>query len=193
MGIVLFYTYKVQIKWCKPFCGSECVVWFKNLCVGYFNHSINNATSWSNMEDHSLYGIAVGRDDNMHTVIFQNALTWNYYDPPASCLGEGRLPITIFPDNVRYDGSLTCGLMCNCTDPIPEPFPPGTRVTITRNNSPVRGTIQNILPVTSDLISTADTACFDSTLLFFLTTTPQLNQHLKISSKLAFPRPIRPL
>ena len=129
--------------------------WFELFSVGYFNHSKDNASSRSKMEDHSLDGIAVGRDDKTNTITFYNPITRSYYRPPAFRLDEGRLPITTFPGSIKYDGGLTCGLMRNRSDPIAEPFPPGTRVTIPRDGSPVKGTIQKIPLITSDIISTA--------------------------------------
>ena len=100
--------------------------WFELFSVGYFNHPIDNGSSCSKMEDHLLDGIAVGRDDKTNTIVFYNTLTSSYYCPPAFHLGEGHLPTTIFPNNIRYNDGFTCGLMRNCTDSVLEPFPPGT-------------------------------------------------------------------
>ena len=100
--------------------------WFELFSVGYFNHSIDNDSSRSKMEDRSLDGIAVGRDDRTHTITFYNPQTRSYYRPPAFRLDEGRLLITTFPNNIKYNSGLTCGLMQNRTDPVAEPFPPGT-------------------------------------------------------------------
>ena len=115
--------------------------WFELFSVGYWNQSVHNDTQRSKIEDHSLDGIAVGRDDTSNTIVFYNPLTRSYYRPPAFRLDEGRLPVTNFPQSVRYDGGLTCGLFRNRTDPSPEPFPPGTRVTISQDDIQVRGTI----------------------------------------------------
>ena len=107
------------------------------------------------MEDHSLDGIAVGRDDKTNTIVSYSPVTRSYYRPPAFRLDEHRLPITNFPKHIRYDGGLTCGLMRNNNDPVPEPFPPGTRVTLSINDAPVRGTIQNIPMIGPTLVTSA--------------------------------------
>ena len=85
--------------------------WFELFSLGYFNHLIDNDSSHSIMEDHSLDGIAVGCNDRTHTITFYNPQTHSYYRPPAFRLDEGRLPVTTFLNNIKYDGGLTCGLM----------------------------------------------------------------------------------
>jgi hypothetical protein len=55
-------------------------------------------------------------------------------------LDESHLPVTTFPKSIRFDGGLTCGLLRDCSDPTPEPFPPGTRVTITPVETILKGT-----------------------------------------------------
>ena len=129
--------------------------WCELFSVGYFNHNIDNATSRSKTEDQSLDGIAVGRDDTTNTIIFYNPLTRSYYRPPAFRLDEGRLPVTTYPQSIKYDGGLTCGLYRNRTDPVSEPFPPGTRITLASSGESKRGTIKNIPLLLSDLVSTA--------------------------------------
>ena len=131
--------------------------WFELFSVGYFSHPKDGGESRSNSQDQSLDGIAVGRDDKTNTVLFYNPQTRSYYRPPAFKLDEGRLPVTNFPQHVRYDGGLTCGFMRNRTDPVPEPFPPGTRVTITRGDSRLRGTIQRVPLPESFVVSSAAT------------------------------------
>ena len=60
------------------------------------------------------------------------------------------------PKYLRFDGSLTCRLILNKTDPIHEPFPPGTRVSAQNNGSLVWGNINNTpLPVSLILQSAA--------------------------------------
>ena len=91
---------------------------------------LDNTGARSKFEDHSFGGIAVGRDDKTITIVFCNPLTRHSYRSPAFCLDKSRLPVINFPSSTKYDGGLTCGLMHNKTDPVPEPFPPGKRVTI---------------------------------------------------------------
>ena len=68
----------------------------------------------------------------------------------------------IYPKNIRYDGGFVCGLLRNNTDPVPEPFPPGTRVNVQHNDKLVRGTVQNVpLPI-SPLVTGATVAPADA-------------------------------
>ena len=55
-----------------------------------------------------------------------------------------------------FDGGLTCGLLRNNTNPIHEPFPPGNRVSIQHNDTPARGTINNIPITVSPIMITAE-------------------------------------
>ena len=122
--------------------------WFELFSIGYFNHDTYNSGSSSKLQAHTLDGIAVGRDDRSNSIIFYNPITSSYYRPPAFQIDESRLPITNFHHSLCFDGSLIWGLLRNKTDPIQEPFPPGTRVSIQHNDTPARGTIKNIpIPV----------------------------------------------
>ena len=122
--------------------------WFELFSVGYFNHDTDNSGSRSKFQAHTLDGIAVGRDDRSNSIIFYNPITSSYYHPPCFRLDESRLPITNFPNSLRFDGGLTCGLLINKTYPIHEPLPSDTRVSIQHDDAPARGTIKNIsIPV----------------------------------------------
>ena len=66
--------------------------WFELFSVGYFNHSIDNDSSRSKMEDHSLDGIAVGCDDRTHTITFYSPQTCSYYRPQYSVLMKAAFP-----------------------------------------------------------------------------------------------------
>ncbi|KAL7529373.1 hypothetical protein ACHAXR_004647, partial [Thalassiosira sp. AJA248-18] len=116
--------------------GSE--TWFELFSVGYFGHDTDADGQRSKTQDQSLDGIAVGRDDRSNTIVFYNPLTRSYYRPQNFRLDEHRLPITNFPKSIKFDGGLTCGLLRDKTDPVPEPFPPGTRVTIDVKGVPTR-------------------------------------------------------
>ena len=59
-------------------------------------------------------------------------------------LDESRPQINNLPNPLYFDGVLTCGLIQDKTDPIHEPFPPGTRMYIQHNDVLDRGTIKNI-------------------------------------------------
>ena len=126
----------------------ESKTWFEISSIGYFNHDTDKSKSRSKLQAHTLYGIAVGRYDRSNSIIFYNPITSSYYRPSDLRLYESRIPITKFPNSLRFDGGLTCGLLRNKTNPIHETFPPGTLVSIQHNNTPTHGTIKNIpIPV----------------------------------------------
>ena len=130
--------------------------WLELFYIGYFNHDTDNAKSFSKMQAHTLYGIAVGRNDRSNYTILYNPITYSYYRPPDFQFYELRIPITNFPNSLRFDGGLTCSLLRNKNDPIHEPFPPGTCVSIQHNDTPAHGTIKNIpIPVSLILITAA--------------------------------------
>eukprot|EP00956_Cyclotella_meneghiniana_P014787 scaffold22287_cov36-Cyclotella_meneghiniana.AAC.2 len=118
--------------------------WFELFSIGYFDHKVENSASKSNTEVQTLAGIAVGRDEKANTIRFYNPLTRAYYSPPVFKLEEGRLPASLFPTKITFDGGLVCGLQSNNTDPSTEPFPPGTRVNVLINGETERGTIQQV-------------------------------------------------
>jgi hypothetical protein len=129
--------------------------WFELFPVGYFKHESEGGEAKSKTQAQTLDGITVGRDEQTNTILFYNPLTKQYYRPPLFKLDEGQLQITSFPKSIRFDGGLTCGPIRNRTYPAPEPFPPGTRVTIDYKGSPMKGTVANVpLP----FLSTATTA-----------------------------------
>jgi hypothetical protein len=100
--------------------------------VVYFKHESEKGEATSKTQAQTLDGIAMGRDEQSNTILFYNPLTKQYYRPPVFKLDEGRLPITNFPKSIKL---LTCGPIRNRTDPAPEPFPPGTKVTIDHKGS----------------------------------------------------------
>ena len=130
-------------------------IWFELFSIGYFNHDTDNVESRSKLQEHTLDGIVVGWDDRSNSIIFYNPITSSYHRPKAFRCDESRLPITNFPNSLRFDGGLTCGLLRNKTDPIHELFPPGTCVYIHHNNTPTRGTIKNITIPVSPILRTA--------------------------------------
>jgi len=133
--------------------------WLQPFSLGFFSRQEDNTSSRSNTEDQALVGIAIGRDDKTNAVTFYNPITRSYYRPPTFHLDESALPATLFPKHIRYDGGLTSGLLRNRTDPVPEPFPPGTRVTIGAGDSSQRGTVQNIPQLQPTTVSTASDDC----------------------------------
>eukprot|EP00804_Cyclotella_cryptica_P009045 CCRYP_003142-RA/>CCRYP_003142-RA protein AED:0.35 eAED:0.14 QI:0/0/0/1/1/1/2/0/1801 len=134
----------------------DATTWFKLFSVGFFKMESSSDGKHLKTQSMSLAGIAVGRDDTSNTILFYNPITRSYYRPQAFSLDETRLPLAQWPGIIIPDGSLTCGLLKNNTDPTPEPFPPGTRVTLLRNHTSLRGTIANIpSPSQSWILQTA--------------------------------------
>ena len=132
----------------------QSATWFELFSLGYFNHDTNNGESRSTSQAQTLDGITVGRDACSNTILFYNPVSKSYYHPPAFSLDESCPPITNYPKSIKFDGGLTCGLLRYHTDLINEPFPPGTRVTIKKSGSPVRGTTQNApLPFSTNVQS----------------------------------------
>ena len=120
--------------------------WFELFSIGFFAHDtdLSSNESRSTSQAQTIAGIAVGRDPTTNTITFYSPVTRQYYRPPAFKLDESRLPVTMFPQHIHYDGGLTCGRLRHNTDPTPEPFPPGTRVTLNRDGISSKGTIQNV-------------------------------------------------
>eukprot|EP00804_Cyclotella_cryptica_P026709 CCRYP_007942-RA/>CCRYP_007942-RA protein AED:0.35 eAED:0.34 QI:0/0/0/0.66/0.5/0.33/3/0/1904 len=134
----------------------DSTTWFELFSVGFFKTESSSDGKHSKTQSMSLAGIAVGRNDTSNTILLYNPVTRSYYRPQAFTLDETRLPLAQWPGVIIPDGSLACGLLRNNTNPVPEPFPPGTRVTVIRNDAPVKGTITNIpTPATSPLLQTA--------------------------------------
>ena len=116
--------------------------WFELFFIGYFNHDTDNAESRSKLQAHILYVIVVSRDDKSNPITFYNSIASSYYRLLSFQLDESRLPITNFPNFLRFDGGLTCSLLRNNTDPIHETFPTGTRMSIQHDNALDRSIIK---------------------------------------------------
>jgi hypothetical protein len=134
----------------------DSTTWFELFSIGFFKVDSSADGKHSKTQPMSLAGIAVGRDDSSNTMLFYNPLTKSYYRPQAFSLAESRLPLAHWPTCLCPDGSMTCGLLCHNTNPVPEPFPPGTRITLNRNDRTVHGTIAHIpAPSVSPIIASA--------------------------------------
>jgi hypothetical protein len=118
--------------------------WFEVFSIGYFPVESKAGEAASASQSHSMDGIAVGRDDQSNTILFYSPITKKYYSPPVFKLEQSHLPVMLYPKNIRYDGGFVCGPLRNRTDPVTEPFPPGTRVFVTNNDTKLKGTIQNV-------------------------------------------------
>jgi hypothetical protein len=131
--------------------------WFELFSIGYFPVESKAGEAASASQSQTLDGIAVGRDEQSNTIFFYNPVTRKYYSPPVFKLEPSHLPVMLYPKNIRFDGGFVCGPLRNRTDPITEPFPPGTRISLTVNDHQVRGTIQNVPMPSTNLIPSANT------------------------------------
>lgn len=129
--------------------------WFELFSACYWSQSVQYDIQRLKVEDHSLDGTVARRKDISNKSGFYNPLPRSYYRPLAFRFNEGCLPVTDVPQYVRYSEGLTCGMIRNRRDTSPEPFHPGTQVTITEDDTPVRCTIQNVPMQPISLLSTA--------------------------------------
>jgi hypothetical protein len=136
--------------------------WFELFSVGFFPVESKAGEAASASQAQTLDGIAVGRDEQSNTIIFYNPITKKYYSPPVFKLEQSQLPVMLYPKHIRFDGGFVCGPLRNRTDPVAEPFPPGTRISVTVDDKPMRGTIQNVpLPFSNFLPSSTIVAPVD--------------------------------
>jgi hypothetical protein len=93
----------------------------------------------------------------------------------------------LYPHHIRFDEGFVCGPLCNRTDLIAEPFPPGTRVFVTNGDDKIKGTIQNVpIPLSpfidSTVVSSADGSSTQTTYTILLDDgTIQLSGNSRIS------------
>jgi hypothetical protein len=152
----------------------DAMTWFELFSVGYFPVERKSGKSASVSQAQTMDdGIAVGRDDQSNTVLFYNPITKKYYSPPIFKLDQSHLPVMLYPHHIRFDGGFVCGPLRNRTDPIAEPFPPGTRVFLSKGNDKIKGTIQNVpIPLSpimdSTVVSSADGSSTQTTYTILL-------------------------
>ncbi len=79
-------------------------------------------------------------------MVFYNPKTKQYYEPDTYKLDPSRIPSTVWPQHIQYDGGIFADLYRDANPHVPEPFPPGTRVMVcpTDSTTPIEGTITNI-------------------------------------------------
>ena len=166
----------------------DAMTWFELFSVGYFPVERKSGKSASVSQAQTMDdGIAVGRDDQSNTVLFYNPITKKYYSPPIFKLDQSHLPVMLYPHHIRFDEGFVCGPLCNRTDLIAEPFPPGTRVFVTNGDDKIKGTIQNV-PILlspfidSTVVSSADGSSTQTTYTILLDDgTIQLSGNSRIS------------
>lgn len=121
-------------------------LWFPLFSVGYFHHTRDGSVARSGFQAQTLEGIAIGRSDTSNAMLFYNPTTKQYYEPDTYKLDPSRLPSTVWPLTIKYDGGIFADLYRDATPHIPEPFPPGTRVLVCTPGAiePSEGTISSI-------------------------------------------------
>ena len=121
--------------------------WFPLFCVGFFNHTRDGSTARSSFQAQTLEGIAVGRSTTSNAMIFYNPATCQYYEPDSYKFDHIRLPSTVWPKDIVYDGGIFADLYRGNNPHVPEPFPPGTRVSVTPTDGSttlMHGTVSTI-------------------------------------------------
>jgi hypothetical protein len=121
-------------------------VWFPIFSVGYFHHDRDGSVARSTFQSNVLEGIAIGRSETSNAMVFYNPLTKQYYEPDTYKLDPSRLPSSVWPSQITYDGGMFADLYRDCNPNVPEPVPPGTRVLVCLHDTstPSEGTITNI-------------------------------------------------
>ena len=97
-----------------------------------------------------MAGIAVGRCPSSNTITFYNPHTRSYYTPPSYRLDKALYPSSQFSFHIKYDGAIILGLYRNKRDPIPKPFPPGTRIPLLRDGDTQSATVKHLPLIPSD-------------------------------------------
>jgi hypothetical protein len=93
--------------------------------VGYFPVEKKSGEAASVSQCQTMDDIAVGRDDQSNTILF---ITKKCYSPPVFKLDQSHMPVMLYPQHIRFDGSFIWGPLSNRTNPVTEPFPPETKV-----------------------------------------------------------------
>ena len=135
-------------------------VWFPIFSVGYFHHTRHGSVARSTFQAQTLEGMAIGRSDTSNAMVFYNPITRQYYEPDMYKLDPTRLPSSVWPNDIKYDGGLFACLYRDDSPDIPEPFPPGSRVVIstTTDGTSTIGTVSAI-PLKTHTGHSATDAC----------------------------------
>ncbi len=132
----------------------------------YFSHSKDNTKERTNVQAHTLAGIAVGWSNTANGLLVFNPITKELYSTSIYKIDEHNETKTYF--NLKYDGGMFSGLYSTDSNQnIPENYPIGSSVTITTNTHKSKG---YVLAVPSSTISDEDPLYIPSKLL---TTVPQ--------------------
>jgi len=121
-------------------------LWFPLFSVGYFHHTRDGSVERSSFQAQTMEGIAIGRSESSNAMVFFNPRTRQYYEPDTYKLDPSRLPSSVWPQEIRYDGGIFADLYRDDNPNVPEHLPPGTRVTLHHPDSSTTttGTISTI-------------------------------------------------
>jgi hypothetical protein len=106
-------------------------------------------------------GIVIGHFPMSNTLLVYNPRNPQYYGPNIYCIDPYHLTSSIYA-NIKYDGGLSCHLLCNNNSHMEEKNPPGTGTLVKQLDSSTNillsGTVMYIpFPATSlapDILST---------------------------------------
>jgi hypothetical protein len=134
-------------------------LWFPLFLVGYFHHTRDGTVERSSFQSHTLDGIAIGRSETSNAMIFYNPKTKRYYKPDSYKLDPSRLPSSVWPQDIQYDGGIFADLYRDNNPNVPEPYPPGTCVLVCNKDSAssTPGTITDIPIKDTDGAASSDT------------------------------------
>lgn len=110
-------------------------LWFPLFSVGYFHHTRDGSVARSGFQAQTLSSIAIGRSNTSNAMLFYNPKTKQYYEPDTYKLDPSRIPSTVWPQHIQYDGGIFADLYRDANPHVPEPFPPGTRVMVCPTDS----------------------------------------------------------
>ena len=111
---------------------------FRLFSTAFFTHVKDGVKARTNIQSHTMAGIAVGYSDVANGMEVYNPLTKELYTTSRFKLDEHHSTKTYF--NLDYDGGIFSGLYSlDCNQNVPEPYPLGTAVQIPSPTGPTPG------------------------------------------------------
>ena len=125
---------------------------FRLFSTAYFSHTKDGTKTRTNVQSHSMQGIAVGWSDTANGMEIYNPITKQLYTTTVYKLDEHNQTKLHF--NLTYDGGIYSGLLSlDSTQNLPEPYPIGTAVSVPGADKPSPGyviSVPSFAPNTSD-------------------------------------------
>ena len=111
---------------------------FRLFSTTYFSHLKDNTTERTNVQVHTLVGIAVGWSDVANGLQVYNPITKELYTTSLFKIDENNATRSYF--NLQYDGGMFSGLyLIDSRQNTAEHYPIGTSVTIPSDTGPTEG------------------------------------------------------